>query len=135
MPVDQQPCAAGFCEVHDFAENSNVEEVHATKDAATYNINDESTYRRASLGDLDSTMMNADDHLQGILELYLNDTRPLTQSVLNNGVVDISLIDAPGLNRNSVRTTALFARQEEIDVIVFVVSAENHLTEVCPELP
>ena len=35
MPVDQQPCAAGFCEVHDFAENSNVEEVHVVKDAAT----------------------------------------------------------------------------------------------------
>ena len=34
MPVDQQPCAAGFCEVHDFAENSNVEEVHVMKDAA-----------------------------------------------------------------------------------------------------
>ena len=129
MPVDQQPCTAGFCEVHDFAENNNVEEVHVVKDAATYNINDESTYRRASLGDLDSIMMNADYHFQGILKLYLNDTRPLDQSLLNNGVVDISLIDAPGLNRDSVRTTALFARQEEIDVIVFVVSAENHLTE------
>ena len=35
MPVDQQPCAAGFCEVHDFAENSNVEEVHVVKDVAT----------------------------------------------------------------------------------------------------
>ena len=35
MPVDQQLCAAGFCEVHDFAENSNVEEVHVVKDAVT----------------------------------------------------------------------------------------------------
>ncbi|KAI0247595.1 hypothetical protein BJV78DRAFT_1397282 [Lactifluus subvellereus] len=128
MPVDQQPCTAAFCEVHDFAENSNVEEVHVVKDAATYNINDDSTYRRASLGDLDS-IMTAEEDFQGILKLYLNDTRPLNQSLLNNGVVDISLIDAPGLNRDSVRTTALFARQEEIDVIVFVVSAENHLTE------
>ena len=123
MPVDQQPCTAGFCEVHDFAENNNVEEVHVVKDAATYNINDESTYRRASLGDLDSIMMNADYHFQGILKLYLNDTRPLDQSLLNNGVVDISLIDAPGLNHDSVRTTALFTRQEDIDVIAFVVSA------------
>jgi mitofusin len=86
-------------------------------------MNDESTYRRASLGDPDSIMMNADGHFQEILKLYLNDTRPLNQSLRNNGVVDISLIYALGLNRDSVRTTALFTRQEDIDVIVFVVSA------------
>ncbi|CAG8512874.1 7769_t:CDS:2 [Cetraspora pellucida] len=33
-----------------------------------------------------------------------------------------------GLNRDTLKTTALFARQEEIDVIIFVVSAENHFT-------
>jgi mitofusin len=43
-------------------------------------------------------------------------------------VVDISLIDAPGLNRDSIQTTANFARQQEIDVVVFVVSAANQLT-------
>jgi mitofusin len=32
------------------------------------------------------------------------------------------------LNRDSLQTTAVFARQEEIDVVVFVASAENHLT-------
>merc|ERR1711939_647899 len=34
----------------------------------------------------------------------------------------------PGLNSDSVKTTAVFARQEEIDVVVFVVSAANHFT-------
>jgi mitofusin len=42
--------------------------------------------------------------------------------------VDIALIDAPGLNNDSLKTTAVFARQEEIDVVVFVVSAANHFT-------
>jgi mitofusin len=128
MPVDQQPCTTAFCEVHDFSENNNVEEVHIIKDAAAYSIGDESTYKRADLGDLDS-IMDDEERPKSILKLYLNDSRPLDQSLLNNGVVDISLIDAPGLNRDSVKTTALFARQEEIDVVVFVVSAENHLTE------
>ncbi|KAH9171671.1 hypothetical protein EDB89DRAFT_1970340 [Lactarius sanguifluus] len=127
MPIDQQPCTTAFCEVHDFSENNNVEEVHVIKDAAAYDIGDESTYKRADLGDLDRIM--DDEEKPSILKLYLNDSRPLNQSLLNNGVVDISLIDAPGLNRDSVKTTALFARQEEIDVVVFVVSAENHLTE------
>jgi mitofusin 2 len=129
MPVDQQPCTVAFCEVHDFAENHNVEEVHVVRDAATYNIDDESTFKRASLGDLDSIMNAHEQTSRGMLKLYLNDTRPPSQSLLNNGVVDISLIDAPGLNRDRIKTTALFARQEEIDVIIFVVSAENHLTE------
>jgi mitofusin len=128
MPIDQQPCTTAFCEVHDFSENNNVEEVHIIKDAAAYNIGDESTYKRADLSNLDR-IMDDEERPWSILKLYLNDSRPLDQSLLNNGVVDISLIDAPGLNRDSVKTTALFARQEEIDVIVFVVSAENHLTE------
>jgi mitofusin len=128
MPVDQQPCTTAFCEVHDFSENNNVEEVHIIKDAATYSIVVESTYQRADLGDLDH-IMDDEERPWSILKLYLSDSRPLNQSLLNNGVVDISLIDAPGLNRDSVKTTALFARQEEIDVVVFVVSVENHLTE------
>ncbi|KAI0265542.1 hypothetical protein BC834DRAFT_877390 [Gloeopeniophorella convolvens] len=129
MPVDQQPCTTAFCEVHDYAENDNVEEVHIVKDVAAYSAEDESTFKRASLSDLDDIMADGDEKTQQVLKLYLNDTRPLHQSLVNNGVVDISLIDAPGLNRDSLKTTALFTRQEEIDVVVFVVSAENHLTE------
>lgn len=128
MPVDQQPCTTAFCEVHDFSENGNMEEVHVVKDAAVYKIDDESTYRRASLNDL-HRIMDGEETPLGLLKLYLHDSRPLNQSLLNNGVVDISLIDAPGLNRDSIKTTAVFSRQEEIDIVVFVVSAENHLTE------
>jgi len=128
MPVDQQPCTTAFCEVHDFSDNNNVEEVHVVKDTANYRIHDESTYKRASLDHLNS-IMDDEENTLALLKLYLHDSRPLGQSLLNNGVVDISLIDAPGLNRDSLKTTALFSRQEEIDVVVFVVSAENHLTE------
>lgn len=128
MPVDQQPCTTAFCEVHDYSENDNVEEVHIVKDTAAYKIHDQSTFTRAGLTNLD-TIMDDETNSQALLKLYLNDSRPLSQSLLNNGVVDISLIDAPGLNRDSIKTTALFTRQEEIDVIVCVVSAENHLTE------
>lgn len=43
-------------------------------------------------------------------------------------MVDITLIDAPGLNYDTAHTTAVFVRQEKIDVFVFVVSAANHFT-------
>lgn len=127
MPVDQQPCTTAFCEVHDAAENNEVEEVHVLKDGVQYTIVDESTFSRVSLADLESIVTDNESD-QPRLKVYLADSRATSESLLNNGVVDISLIDAPGLNRDSLKTTAVFTRQEEIDVIVFVVSAENHFT-------
>lgn len=127
MPVDQQPCTTAFCEVHDAAENQGKEEVHTLKEGVTYDINDESTFVRGTIEELEDIVAE-NESTQQMLKLYLSDTRAPSESLLNNGVVDISLIDAPGLNRDSLKTTALFARQEEIDVVVFVVSAENHFT-------
>ena len=127
MPVDQQPCTTAFCEVHDATEIAGVEEVHVVKEGVVYDLSDESTFTRASLSDLDE-IVSENENGQQILKVYLSDPRSPAPSFLHNGVVDISLIDAPGLNRDSVKTTAVFARQEEIDVVVFVVSAENHFT-------
>ncbi|KAF8133895.1 hypothetical protein EV363DRAFT_1567673 [Boletus edulis] len=127
MPVDQQPCTTAFCEVHDAAENNGTEQVHVLKDGVQYSITDESTFSRLSLADLESIVTDNEGDLPR-LKVYLADSRAASESLLNNGVVDISLIDAPGLNRDSLKTTAIFTRQEEIDVIVFVVSAENHFT-------
>jgi mitofusin len=124
MPVDQQPCTTAFCEVHDAAENEGREEVHVLTEGVTYDIKDESTYTRGTVADLEGIV----GETQQMIKLYLADSRAPSESLLNNGVVDISLIDAPGLNRDSLKTTAVFARQEEIDVVVFVVSAENHFT-------
>ncbi|PPQ84402.1 hypothetical protein CVT26_007222, partial [Gymnopilus dilepis] len=127
MPVDQQPCTTAFCEVHDAAENQGREEVHIVKDGKTYDINDDSTFTRGAIADLEEIVAD-NENTERMIKLYLADSRAPSESLLNNGVVDISLIDAPGLNRDSLKTTAVFARQEEIDVVVFVVSAENHFT-------
>ncbi|KAK7030625.1 transmembrane GTPase [Favolaschia claudopus] len=110
MPVDQQPCTTAFCEVHDATENNGVEAVHILKDAAAYNPLDESTYTAAAIEDLEEIVAEYEakgsEHL---LKVYLAGKDQT--SLLSNGT-----------------TTALFARQEEIDVVVFVVSAENHFT-------
>jgi len=127
MPVDQQPCTTAFCEVHDAAENDGKEEVHLVKEGSVYAIKDETTFTRASIADLED-IVGENENAQQIIKLYICDPRSPAESLLNNGIADISLIDAPGLNRDSLKTTALFARQEEIDVVVFVVSAENHFT-------
>lgn len=126
LPEDQQPCTSIFCEVLDARENSGLEEVHAVHKEAIYDRNDESTYDVFSLSDLEKIVIDNETYLQ--CKVYVKDVRTIDESLLNNGVVDIALIDAPGLNSEMTKTTAVFARQEEIDVVVFVVSAANHFT-------
>lgn len=126
LPEDQQPLTSIFCEVLDARENGGVEEVHAIPHGSDYNRNDESTYHVYALKQLEDIVTDSDRY--GQCKIYIQDNRPVDQSLLNNGVVDIALIDAPGLNNDSLKTTAIFARQEEIDVVVFVVSAANHFT-------
>ena len=126
MPEDQQPCTSIFCEVLDARENGGIEEVHAVHKDAQYTRNDESTYDVFPLWELEKIVTDNDQYTQ--CKVYIVDIRTIDESLLNNGVVDISIIDAPGLNSDSLKTTAVFARQEEIDVVVFVVSAANHFT-------
>lgn len=126
LPEDQQPCTSIFCEVLDAGQNSGLEEVHAVHKDAVYDRHDESTYDVFSLAELERIVTDSETYMQ--CKVYVKDVRAIDESLLNNGVVDIALIDAPGLNSEMTKTTAVFARQEEIDVVVFVVSAANHFT-------
>jgi mitofusin len=132
MPVDQQPCTTAFCEVHDASENGGKEEVHVVHDGSTYQISDVSTFEPAPVSALDDIISKLEEDEPSTtpkkIKVYLQDNSSPEESLINNGIVDISLIDAPGLNRDNEKTTANFSKQEEIDVIVFVVSAENHFT-------
>jgi mitofusin len=131
LPEDQQPCTSIFCEVLDARENAGIEEVHAVHKDAVYNRHDESTYDVLALEDLEKLVTDNEHYNQ--CKVYVRDVRSIDESLLNNGVVDISIIDAPGLNFDTTKTTAVFARQEEIDVVVFVVSAANHFTMTARE--
>jgi mitofusin len=127
LPVDQQPCTSVFCEVLDAMLNDGVEQVHAIPNVESYNRLDQTTYHVIEMRHL-YKVITEDYESYKMLKVYANDARTTQESLLHNGVVDIALIDSPGLNTDSIKTTAVFARQEEIDVVVFVVSAENHFT-------
>lgn len=136
LPEDQLPCTNVFCEVLEARDNNNIEEVHAltTEKARTvkgaidiYNIRDRSTYEIRPLQDLPELVQQSDRYV--LLKVFIkDDKRPPENSLLRNGTVDISLIDSPGLNMDSVQTAEVMARQEEIDLVIFVVNAENQLT-------
>ncbi|GAA6016168.1 hypothetical protein JCM11491_003750 [Sporobolomyces phaffii] len=132
MPWDQQPCTTVFCEVMDAGNNRDVEEMHAIRDVDKYDANDAATFDVYPLDQVYDVQEMGDTYQ--MVKAYVRDGRAprsdddANPSFIKNGLVSISLIDAPGLNRDTLSTTALFARQSEIDVIVFVVSAENHFT-------
>ncbi|KAF7927647.1 uncharacterized protein EAE98_006029 [Botrytis deweyae] len=131
LPEDQQPCTSIFCEVLDARENGGIEEVHAVHKETIYDRHDESTFDVYTIQDLEQLVLDNDTYTQ--CKVYVKDVRTIDESLLNNGVVDIAIIDAPGLNLDTTKTTAVFARQEEIDVVVFVVSAANHFTQTARE--
>lgn len=126
LPVDQQPCTNVFCEIIPYDENHLIEEVHAVLIGSDYNADDASTFKKFKLDDLYELVHQND--IFSILKIYLNDNRSKNESLLKNGIVDIRLIDSPGLNLDSFQTMQLFSRQEEIDLVIFVVNAENHFT-------
>lgn len=136
LPEDQLPCTNVFCEILEARENSNREEVHAillkkahsVKDAnSIYNIKDISSYEIHKLEELNELVQESEKY--ALLKIYIkDDQRPPEQSLLRNGTVDISLIDSPGLNMDSIQTSEVMARQEEIDLVIFIVNAENQLT-------
>ncbi|CAH00128.1 mitofusin [Kluyveromyces lactis] len=136
LPEDQLPCTNVFCEILEARENGNMERVHAipktvatnVKDASVlYDMRDRSTYEDYTLDKLDQLVYDNDHYI--LLKIYIkDDKRPVDSSLLRNGTADISLIDSPGLNMDSVKTTEVMSRQEEIDLVVFVVNAENQLT-------
>ena len=95
--------------------------------ADKYNIRDKSTYEISPLGALDELVQQNNKY--ALLKIYIRDDKQNPEkSLLRNGTVDISLIDSPGLNIDSIQTTEVMARQEEIDLVIFVVNAENQLT-------
>lgn len=126
MPVDQQPCTNVFCEIINYQENNSIEEVHAIPIGSKYNLKDENTYNKFPIKKLEDLVYENDKY--SLLKVYINDNRPVEESLLKNGIIDIRLIDAPGLNLDSYQTMQLFSRQEEIDLVIFVVNAENHFT-------
>ncbi len=109
------------------------EKVHVVKkgkDEDSYDKFNKDTYDLAELSDLEDLVRDEGEAEAPPLKVYLRQPSADLQnpSILHNGILDISLIDAPGLNRDIIPTTSVFTKSPTIDVIIFVVSAANHFT-------
>lgn len=136
LPEDQLPCTNVFCEVLEAKENNNIEEVHAIPLDIANNINQandfydiqyQHTYEIFPLNKLSELVYQNDKFI--LLKIYIKDDKTSPEnSLLRNNIMNITLIDSPGLNVNSIQTAEVMTRQEEIDLVIFVINAENQLT-------
>ncbi|KAK6953202.1 hypothetical protein Daesc_005502 [Daldinia eschscholtzii] len=126
LPENQQPCTSIFCEILNATENEGLEEVHAVRLKATYDRLNERTYDKYALTDLAEIVSDNKKYKQ--CKIYIADTRANSLSLLNSGVVPLTLVDTPGLNSHTAKTTAIFTKQEEVDMVIFVLSASNQFT-------
>lgn len=151
-PTDQQPCTEVMCEIVDRSQiDSTIEQIHAIPHGSAYDPNDPSTFESFPIDQL-TDLVNVghqddadDDEDQKtspyqLLKVYISGPENSKSevgsdsnvtdaiSILRQGDVSVSFIDSPGLNRDTLSTMELFSKQSTIDVVVFVVSAENQFT-------
>lgn len=121
LPVDQQPCTSAFCEVIESGTQSTPE-VHAVSCTEAYRPYDPQTFTKMTIEEMQS-LVAVEDCSYSVFKIYHPKAYKSATSMM-----DISVIDSPGLNHDSYQTMSLFAKQEDIDVIVFVINAANHMT-------
>ena len=122
--VDQMPLTACFCEV--IAGKEVLEEsVHAITSMDNYDMNDPTTYQLFELADL-KRLLADDPSPYEFIKVYVS--HHFHNQSESDFLEKMSLIDSPGLNIDAEKTLNLFRKQREIDVIVFVVNAENMIT-------
>ncbi|KAL0075820.1 hypothetical protein J3Q64DRAFT_1370671 [Phycomyces blakesleeanus] len=125
VPTHEQPCTSALCEIVDCMQNGGVEEVHCIPDPAHYDSHYSSTYHPIALRHLPKAM---EQGLYDHFRIYVRDHRPPEKSLLKHDLATMTWIDSPGLDADSNKTSAIYAGQDDIDAVVFVVNAQNQLT-------
>ena len=119
---NNEPSKAMFVEILNSKLNNNKQEIHIFKGTS---FDEESNPDEITEVSSLQTIYDKGDENIHHLRIFINNKNQL----LSNDLFEISLIDTPGLNINSMKTTALLAKERKVDVILFVVNAENHFTQ------
>ncbi|XBW36429.1 hypothetical protein QEN19_002007 [Hanseniaspora menglaensis] len=145
-PTDQLPLTSLFIEFKHYHFNylNKKPEVHAilkkkeleahislVNVVESYDSMNPDTFDTYELSELELLIENENmKNKYSLLVVYVNEDASITkdQSLLKNGVVDCSILDSPGLNVDDFITNDIFSKQETIDLIIFVINAENQLT-------
>ena len=119
LPVCEQPCTQSFCElIVSVSDDKNVGDFSISK----FMNGVELEVTTCNQDELNNVLSSAND--ESIFNYYQIKV-PLQKRILPDQFI---LVDSPGLNSDSLKTTALVAKNDDIDAIIFVLDACNHLT-------
>lgn len=127
LPSDQQPCTQSFCEVIP-SQRIGMPVVHAMKEIDSLAPSAEKGHLEMSVEEMQEAIQDEESGFSWYRLYWPVRGEGASKRFTAGSTFDISLIDSPGLNSDLFKTTALFSKQADIDVVVFVVNAANHLT-------
>lgn len=147
MPTDQQPCTQSFCEVVLLADGGGDKDNSRSRGMRRICAQSDPLFSgERECAEVTLTLEEMQNDLQlehprypwyqitlGMMTTAPNSLlapSPLLsfQRVKGETGSSLALIDSPGLNSDLFSKTKVFAHQDDLDAIIFVINAANHLT-------
>ena len=131
LPVDEQPCTQAFCEVstssaefsHELITLGDKLSIFGFHDLESFQGIGKNGHQKLTVDELHNMFQT--DCPFSYFKIY-TDHRFHFKDVATD--FEISIIDTPGLNFDSIKTTALLASQQHVDVVIFLINSANQLT-------
>lgn len=123
MPVSEQPCTESFCEIEILKTHDQNKTGIRLTDYGSFDISESNFQNTFSSQELESF-----DQFKNCITKETEAPKFFRATISLDYNQEYTIIDSPGLNSDSLATTALFAKQDDIDLIIFVIDACNHLT-------
>jgi GTP-binding protein EngB required for normal cell division len=132
LPSGERSLTSAFVEILDARDLDGKEEAHLCKKGVEYDYRNEDTFKREKVEDLYDIMYDWHDKhydtMYNIIKVYV-DHRRVHTNFLGNNERKVRIIDSVGLNTDTYETLSLFKKQQEIDVLIFIIDARYGLTE------
>ncbi len=127
LPTDQQPCTQSFCELA-LTKAITTPAVHAVENCSVYSSKKPETYSEIKIADMQEFIQSSENQYTWFKVFWPVSDNSRIKKYVVDACLDVSIIDSPGLNSDLFKTTSVLTKQPDIDVVVFVVNAANHLT-------
>ncbi|OUM66167.1 hypothetical protein PIROE2DRAFT_59551 [Piromyces sp. E2] len=120
------PCKAPLCEIKHSSQNNDKEEVHCF-------INERCDIK--SIDEFKTLIKDIEKKYEekmpyDFYRIFYNDGVEQPKSLINNNLVNIILLDSPGLNIDQKKTKIVEEALEDIDAVIFVCDATYTIKEI-----
>jgi GTP-binding protein EngB required for normal cell division/glycine cleavage system H lipoate-binding protein len=132
LPTEGSSLTSAFVEVLDARDIGGKEEVHLCKKGMNYGFKHEHTFVRENIDNLHDIMYDwyskRYNTMYDAIKVYVDHSQ-VNANLLFNRECKIHIIDSFSLNTSVDKMHSLFKKQQNVDVLIFVIDARHGLTE------